>query len=536
MRKKFQSAIKLWLIALVGIGLWATTATAQAALIHAQGQVWSLNTDAPVRHYFSTPRASDGNTGTLWVTDAAVPDYFGPYGPPILTMDLGADVAMNGLAFWNYSTSNANDTSAFSLRFATSAEGPLGMSQSIAYNPSFNPAYGGPAVQENLPFAQQVTARYVEMTVTDNYRGLSPSKPGGDRVGFADVQFDVAAAPAYQASATMARPTATENASNPSVIIDGNAGTQWYTNAYFPEFFSGATDSVLVIDLGGQRTIDGFDFRNYSIAGNRTKDFSLQFATEGEGPGGFGSSISYQPSFTVANQDQNQNQSLDFSQAVSARFVQMTITDNYYGAGAGGDRVGFAEIDFRDAQPGFDFADIVTPVAATSSTASSDYFPVANLIDGNSGTTWVSSGEGDYYTNRHTPILTFDLGQDSGLTGIQFENYPVPGNAAKDFALAFASEADGPDGFGTSIDYFPIFHPLVEDGITQQFSFDQIASARYVQMLMLDNYAGWGYPGGDRVGFAEVAFSVVPEPSTLAMASLSACLLGLMLFRRRKRG
>jgi hypothetical protein len=291
----------------------------------------------------------------------------------------------------------------------------------------------------------------------------------------------------------------------------------------------------VVIDLGSQKTMSGLNFWNYSVAGNRTKDFSLRFATQSEGPGGFGSSISYQPSFTAANLDQNQKQSLDFSQAVSARYVEMTITDNYYGAGTGGDRVGFAEVAFRDATPPLGYTAVVRPVSATSSTAASDYYPVANLIDGSAGTTWVTVSEGDYYTNRFAPILTFDLGSDFRLTGAQLQNYPVPGNAAKDIALAFATDADGPNGFGASIDYFPIFHPAVTASLVQDFSFDRVVEARYVQVLVLDNYAGWGYAGGDRVGFAEFALLTVPEPSSLLLAGLSGCLFGCWCLRRRRR-
>ncbi|HOD83213.1 MAG: F5/8 type C domain protein [Planctomycetes bacterium ADurb.Bin126] len=508
-------------------------ASARADLIDANGQVWSLNATLPAAHYYAVPRASDGDGNTTWVTSNPAADYFSIPGiQPVLLMDLGADVTINSAAFWNYSTSNANNASQFTLRFATAAEGPMGVGHSIAYAPTFAPAYGGPTIREDLAFATPVTARWVEMTITDNYRGMPPNVPGGDRVGFGDIQFDVTSLPTSQATISRLRPTATPSEGNPSSIIDGSAGTQWYSPAKGGDYFgNGGTPPVLVIDLGQEQSIDRFDFTNYSIAGNRTKGFSLRFATEAEGPAGFGGSIALAPSYTAANDGGIQPFSL--GQFIKARYVEMTITSNYVGGGPGGDRVGFAEIDFYKPQDRPIEAFLVRPTGVTSSTANSDYFPAANLIDGDSGTTWVSANEGTFFNTRHAPILTFDLGKDMMLAGLQLQNYPVWGNGLKDFVLAFATEAEGPAGMGASIDYSPIFTALADNTLTQEFLFDHALSARYVSLLTLDNYAGWGFNGGDRVGFTDVNFLAVPEPATLSLALLMAGGLGGYLRRRR---
>lgn len=532
MNTRLLTHVALVIALVLGLGT-----AARADLISAKGQVWSVNAAAPAPHFYALSNASNGAAST-WVTAAGGADYFATYptGQPVLLLDLGADVTMDSAAFFNYSTDNANNTSRFSLRFATAAEGPMGMARSIAYAPTFTPAYGGPAVREDLAFAQPVTARWVEVTVSDNYRGLT-GNPGGDRVGFADIQFNVASPPASQATATRLRPTATQGdpSSNPSLVIDGNPGTQWYSVANGANYFgNGGAPPVVVIDLGREMPIDRFDFFNYSVTGNRTKDFSLRFATEAEGPAGFGQSIALAPSFTAASAGSSVAQPFSLGQSVQARYVEMTITGNYVALGGGGDRVGFAEINFRGPRERPLEAFLVRPAGVTSSTAGSDFYPASNLIDGSPASLWVSASEGIYFTGRHAPILTFDLGSDMALAGLQLQNYNVVGNALKDFALAFATEAEGPAGVGTSIDYSPIYSPLANGAIIQEFLFDQTVTARYVSLLAMDNYAGWYTGGGDRVGLGDVNFLAVPEPATLSLAMLTMGALGGYLRRRRR--
>ena len=71
-----------------------------------------------------------------------------------------------------------------------------------------------------------------------------------------------------------------------------------------------------------------------------------------------GTSISYNPIFTLTNDD-TVRQSSAFSQAVSARYVEMTALDNFFvapgdGSGGetpGGDRVGLGEVAFAVPEP-----------------------------------------------------------------------------------------------------------------------------------------------------------------------------------------
>jgi len=86
---------------------------------------------------------------------------------------------------------------------------------------------------------------------------------------------------------------------------------------------------------------------------NGVSEFSLRFATEAEGLGGFGTSIGFNPTYFLTNDDLLR-QSFLFVQTISARFVEFKAIDNFFnlpGDGSGGettvgDRVGLGEIAF----------------------------------------------------------------------------------------------------------------------------------------------------------------------------------------------
>jgi len=195
-------------------------------------------------------------------------------------------------------------------------------------------------------------------------------------------------------------------------------------------------------------------------------------------------------------------------------------------------------------------ASVFYPISSvTSDTAGSDFFPEDRLIEGAGGgfdaaephnrlssQTWVTNapngGSGDYFAPTPTPgpRLVFDLGDDLLLGEISIWGY-ADGNAngALDFSLQFATEADGPGAFGTSIPLNPSFTAFQAVTPRQSFSFPYV-TARYVELTPTDNFFGISPPGGDRVGLGEVAF-MVPEPATLSLLALG----GLGLLRRRRR-
>ena len=164
-----------------------------------------------------------------------------------------------------------------------------------------------------------------------------------------------------------------------------------------------------------------------------------------------------------------------------------------------------------------------------SSTATTDFFPVDELIegpgvgfgatephnstDGSGFRFWVTVECGfpcDYYeTFPSPPVLVIDLGQERELDEISIWTYFVD-NSGKDFVLRFATNAEGPTAFGTSISYTPTFtSPEVNEVPRQSFAFREAVRARYVEMTITDNFfQGDGTSGGDRVGLGEIAFAI----------------------------
>ena len=80
--------------------------------------------------------------------------------------------------------------------------------------------------------------------------------------------------------------------------------------------------------------------------GNGANEIALQFATEADGTGAFGSSLTYNPTF-FPTQPVTPRQSFGFAQPVTARYVELTPLNNFFGISPpGGDRVGLGEVAF----------------------------------------------------------------------------------------------------------------------------------------------------------------------------------------------
>ena len=212
--------------------------------------------------------------------------------------------------------------------------------------------------------------------------------------------------------------------------------------------------------------------------------------------------------------------------------------DGSTGGLAGGDRVGLGEIAFEAPDgviidpppPGREYYSIESIDVTTSDT---DLYPIDNLIQG-PGTgfldhdpyvkllsgdvgNWVTEACGypcDYLETFDPPVITLDLGEDVDLNEIHVWGYDSGNdNGVSEFQLRFATQADGENGFGTSIAFNPTFSELENDGSKLQvLPFGQSVKARYVEFTATDNFfVDPGNRGGDRMGLGEIAF---PVPST----------------------
>jgi hypothetical protein len=200
-------------------------------------------------------------------------------------------------------------------------------------------------------------------------------------------------------------------------------------------------------------------------------------------------------------------------------------------------------------------ADFYSIASVSSSSAADDLYPVSNLIQGpgvgfgaaephdktlgGAQGNWVTAAPGgfpsDYIAVAGTPVITLDLGADQLLGEISVWGYSsTNANGVSQFSLAFATEAEGSGNYSSSAG--PFF-PTNDDTARQSFAFD-LVTARYVEFTAEDNFfiapgdgSGGETPGGDRAGLGEIAFQVVPEPS-------SALLIGLgilpVIWRRRR--
>lgn len=159
-------------------------------------------------------------------------------------------------------------------------------------------------------------------------------------------------------------PGAGYDAADPHDALGGGGPFAWVTAAPggFPaDYIAVAGAPVITFDLGQNTDLNSIHAWGYSNSNaNGVSEFSLRFATDAEGTGGFGTSISYNPTFTLPF-DNNLNQTLQtnaFGQTINARYVEFTASDNFFIAPGdnsvfppGGDRVGLGEVSFGIPEP-----------------------------------------------------------------------------------------------------------------------------------------------------------------------------------------
>ena len=340
------------------------------------------------------------------------------------------------------------------------------------------------------------------------------------------------------------------DANDPHEQLGGGDSALWVTTdpCGFPSDFIECVDGgmpVIEFDLGEDVTLDEISTWGYSDGNtNGMRSFDLRFATEADGAGNFGTSISFSPSYIVeefSTFNASQRRSFEFGEEITARYVEMTVTDNYFDDpgdgtgvnewGPGGDRVGIGEVAFRVPgtevvpPPSRDFYPIDGVFASTDFT---DLWPSSNLIQGpgvgfqeESPHSEIGGGEAanwvteacevpcDYLDTFQPPEVIIDLGEDVELNEINIWNYePSNANGASEIQLRFATDAEGDLQFGQSISYNPTFSEIANTNSRQILEFDESVMARYVEVLITDNHFGGETPGGDRIGLSEIAFPI----------------------------
>jgi hypothetical protein len=142
----------------------------------------------------------------------------------------------------------------------------------------------------------------------------------------------------------------------------GGAEGNWVTDAPggFPaDYIAVAGAPVITLDLGQDKSLSEISTWGYaSTNANGVSEFRLRFSTDAEGTGGFGTSISFNPTYVTTNDDTTR-QTYSFGESVLARYVELTASDNFFvppgdGSGGetpGGDRVGLGEIAFPVPEP-----------------------------------------------------------------------------------------------------------------------------------------------------------------------------------------
>lgn len=201
------SAAPVTFASLIYINPTSVTSSSTGDFRSANNLANGIGLDASFTHDFGNSISPSYDSS--WVTADPAPgggDYFVDAGPVTLTIDLGSDTSFHTFVTWAYggttgngSTKQGNNVRDFTLRFATEAEGLGGFGNSIALNPSF--AQPDAAIHDNLmvtlrsdpalySLGTSLTARYIEMTVTDNFFGQA-GYAGGDRVGLGAIAVAV---------------------------------------------------------------------------------------------------------------------------------------------------------------------------------------------------------------------------------------------------------------------------------------------------------------------------------------------------------
>ncbi|MDP0491847.1 MAG: hypothetical protein Q7Q71_12430 [Verrucomicrobiota bacterium JB023] len=201
-----------------------------------------------------------------------------------------------------------------------------------------------------------------------------------------DIESNTSATDFYPANRLIQGPGQGFDENEPHDSLSADGQFLWVTQAcaYPCDYFAeGLTAPSFRLDLGQDQLLDEISIWNF-YNDNSAKRFHLRFATEEDGGNGFGNTIAYSPSFTAANIGWQKRQSFAFGRAIRARYVLLTISDNYFrGDGInGGDRVGFGEVAFEIPDQDRDRLVVTAPGELSAVTGNLGNDQLHNLLTG----------------------------------------------------------------------------------------------------------------------------------------------------------
>ena len=497
-------------IAFLLLGLFLTS-SAQADAIYAV-RVNALN--GPGNSNFYSNYASSDNNSSQWCTEPNSTTYNFDNGlNPVMLYDLGSIQTINSITLSPYTTAAVNSIKDMLVEFYTSP--------AIDGTPVASQTFSG--IQSNksttCTLTDPVNAKYVKITVTGNH--------GGNRVGISDIMFNVS---------SNVRPTsgtvsvATISGMSVANLYDNSSSTRWCSNdgaGSGNDYFDKFEDPVFTFDLNGTKNLSGVTVQAYHISGNSIKNFELEFLDSAENTISVEDASKYKFSMTdSANTVQN---SFSFPTVEGVSKVKMTVTGNFKGVGSGGDRIAFSEVYFNtiateshltpvmyDSPMHAD--NIVRPISASfftpgSESAADSGYPLTNLFDGtgtNSGNgVWCTiMSENDYFNKGFSPVIDFTMPSESMYDSFSiwgyFEDYRR--SQMTDFILELFDSS----GNLVFAEEYKITQLLSNNNYVT-FSLGANYLFSKARLTALDNgYYWFNSSGGDRVGFAEIAFYQQP--------------------------
>ena len=499
-------------IAFLLLGLFLTS-SAQADTIYAV-RVNAINAAGNSNFYTNY---NFSNTSGQWVTQAngtpySLIDPDGTSALPIMLCDLGSIQTISAINLSKYGSAG-NNIKEMTLEFYDSPA----LSGDPVYTETFTGiAQGGATLTLTTP----TNARFVKFTMTKNYND--------NRYGVGNITFNV--------SSTVTPSSGTVNVgtySGMSVadLFDKDSGTRWCSangatsgNNYFDYF----DDPVFTFQLGAAKTLTGITVQGYNVTGNSIKNFELEFLDSAGNTIDVEDASKYK--FAMTDSTNGVQNYFSFPTVEGVKSVKMTVTSNFTKSiGNGGDRIGLSEVYFNTIETDaattpvkYDepmHADnIVRPTSASyvypgSARAVDNDYPLTNLFDGtgtNSGSgVWCTMMCGsDYFDKGYSPIIDFTMPSESMYDSFSiwgyFEDYRR--SQMTDFILELFDSS----GNLVFAEEYKITQLLSNNNYVT-FSLGANYLFSKARLTALDNgYYWFNSSGGDRVGFAEIAFYQEP--------------------------